>query len=169
MKHSFKYAWIGALLCAGLLLGCGGKSAQNPPYGQLKTVTLDSRQPVDLGAMQQAGKVVVVNFWATTCVTCKKEMPKMVEMFNQYHPKGLEYVAVAMNYDEPQIVKNYALANHLPFQLVWDKDSAFLNTFGDIVGTPTTFIIDKHGKAKKYVGEPDWTQFYADLDRALAG
>ena len=137
-------------------------------YAQLKTLTLDTQKPVDMGAMQQAGKVVVVNFWATNCATCKKEMPKMVEMFNQYHPKGVEYVSVAMQYDEPEIVKNYAHANKLPFQLVWDKDGAFANAFGDIIGTPTTYMINKKGQTKKYIGEPDWSQFYADLDRALA-
>ena len=149
---------------------CDNKSAQptTSPYAQLKTNTLDTQKPVDLGAMQQSGKVVVVNFWATTCTTCKKEMPKMVEMFKQYNPKGVEYVSVAMQYDEPEIVKNYAAANQLPFQLVWDKDGAFANTFGDILGTPTTYIIDKKGRSKKYIGEPDWSQFYADLDRALA-
>ena len=118
--------------------------------------------------MQQAGKVVVVNFWATTCATCKKEMPKMVEMFQQYHPKGVEYVAVAMQYDDPKIVQNYSTEKQLPFQNVWDSDGKIATTFGEIIGTPTTYIIDKQGKTKKYVGEPDWKQFYADLDKALA-
>ena len=160
------------LTLVAMLQACGGHTAQSTdkvsPYAQLKTLTLDTQKPVDMGAMQQAGKVVVVNFWATSCATCKKEMPKMVEMFNQYHPKGVEYVSVAMQYDEPEIVKNYASANKLPFQLVWDKDGAFANTFGDIIGTPTTYIINKKGQTKKYIGEPDWSQFYADLDRALA-
>jgi thiol-disulfide isomerase/thioredoxin len=154
------------------LQACDKQTAQTTPksssYAQLKTLALDTQKPVDIGSMQQAGKVVVVNFWATSCATCKKEMPKMVEMFSQYHPKGVEYVSVAMQYDEPQIVKNYAAANKLPFQLVWDEKGEFANTFGDIIGTPTTYIINKQGQTKKYIGEPDWPQFYADLDRALA-
>jgi thiol-disulfide isomerase/thioredoxin len=160
-----------ALTMIAALQACDSNTAQTTPkaspYAELKTLTLDTQKPVDMGAMQQAGKVVVVNFWATTCVTCKKEMPKMVEMFNQYHPKGVEYVAVAMQYDEPEVIKNYAAANQLPFQMVWDKDGAFTNTFGGIDGTPTTYIVNKKGQVKKYVGEPDWPQFYADLDRAL--
>ena len=63
--------------------------------------------------MQQAGKVVVVNFWQRPATTCKKKMPKMVEMYQQYHPKGVEYVAVAMQYDNPG-VKNYTAENN-PF------------------------------------------------------
>ena len=92
----------------------------------------------------------------------------MVDMFQQYHPKGVEYVAVAMQYDNPDIVKNYATEKQLPFQMVWDADGKLATAFGDIIGTPTTYIIDKKGKTKKYIGEPDWPQFYADLDKALA-
>ena len=144
-----------------------GDAQTTSPYNNLKVATLEQK-PVDFSAMQQAGKVVVVNFWATTCSTCKKEMPKMVDMFQQYHPKGVEYVAVAMQYDNPDIVKNYATEKQLPFQMVWDGDGKLATAFGDIIGTPTTYIIDKKGKTKKYIGEPDWPQFYADLDKALA-
>ncbi len=161
-----------AIALLGLSMqGCEQKSAANAsasPYTALKTATLNTQQTVDMGQMQQAGKVVVVNFWATTCATCKKEMPKMVEMYQQYHPKGLEYVAVAMQYDEPAVVNNYTAANKLPFLSVWDADGKWANTFGEIIGTPTTYIVDKQGKTKKYIGEPDWKQFYADIEKALA-
>ena len=160
--------WLSAALTALSLslTACGGSQAQTP-YANLKVATLDQK-PVDFGAMQQAGKVVVVNFWATTCSTCKKEMPKMVEMYQQYNPKGVEYVAVAMQYDDPKVVKNYTTEKQLPFQTVWDSDGKLATAFGDIIGTPTTYIIDKKVNAKKYIGEPDWKQFYADLDKALA-
>ena len=160
--------WLGAASVALTLTltACGGQQAQTP-YANLTVATLDQK-PVDFGAMQQAGKVVVVNFWATTCSTCKKEMPKMVEMYQQYNPKGVEYVAVAMQYDDPKVVKNYTTEKQLPFQTVWDSDGKLATAFGDIIGTPTTYIIDKKGNAKKYIGEPDWKQFYADLDKALA-
>ena len=169
--NSYQRALLAVAMLA-TLQACDSNTAQKTDkagaYAQLKTLTLDTQKPVDMAAMQQAGKVVVVNFWATTCTTCKKEMPKMVEMFRQYNPKGVEYVSVAMQYDNPQIVKNYASANQLPFQMVWDEKGTFASTFGDIVGTPTTYIINKQGQTKKYTGEPDWSQFYADLDRALA-
>ena len=167
MKFRSKLWLSAALMALSLsLTACGGSQAQTP-YANLKVATLDQK-PVDFGAMQQAGKVVVVNFWATTCSTCKKEMPKMVEMYQQYNPKGVEYVAVAMQYDDPKVVKNYTTEKQLPFQTVWDSDGKLATAFGDIIGTPTTYIIDKKGNAKKYIGEPDWKQFYADLDKALA-
>src|SRR6478752_8430519 len=47
------------------------------------------------------GKVVLVNFWATSCTVCVGEMPKMVQTFEKYREQGLETVAVAMSYDPP--------------------------------------------------------------------
>lgn len=152
-----------------LMMGaCTDKKVQTSPYAELKTASINTQQTIDMAQMQQAGKVVVVNFWATTCVTCKKEMPTMVQMYQKYHPKGLEYVAVAMQYDEPDVVKKYTQANQLPFLSIWDQNGQWANAFGGIIGTPTTYIVDKQGKVKKYIGEPDWPQFYADIEKALA-
>ena len=61
------------------------------------------------------GKVVMVNFWATDCATCIKEMPDMVATYNKYKPQGLEFVAVAMSYDRPDYVANYTETRALPF------------------------------------------------------
>ena len=67
MKHHVKLRLVAALTAASIaaigLSACGGSQSQSP-YAQVKTATLDQK-PVDFGAMQQAGKVVVVNFWAT--------------------------------------------------------------------------------------------------------
>ena len=50
------------------------------------------------------GKVVMVNFWATSCSTCVQEMPQMVETYKKYSDQGLEFIAVAMSYDPPNYV-----------------------------------------------------------------
>src|SRR6476659_5651288 len=54
------------------------------------------------------GQVTLVNFWATSCTTCVAEMPKMVATYDKYHGKGFDYMAVAMSYDPPSYVVNYA-------------------------------------------------------------
>ena len=69
------------------------------------TFTLLSGQKVSTADLK--GKVYLVNFWATNCDTCMKEMPKMVDTYNRFKGKGLEFVAVAMNYDAPMYVTNY--------------------------------------------------------------
>ena len=111
------------------------------------------------------GKVVMVNFWATSCVTCIKEMPQMTETYNKYKDQGLEFVAVAMSYDPP----NYAQTRKLPFKVALDPQGELAKSFGDVKLTPTTYVIDKEGRIiKRYVGEPEFPQLHKLLEKALA-
>jgi peroxiredoxin len=115
------------------------------------------------------GKVVMVNFWATSCTTCVAEMPQMIETYNKYHAQGLEFVAVAMSYDPPNYVVNYAQTRKLPFKVALDSDDALVAAFGDVKLTPTTFVIDKEGKIiRRYVGAPEFAQLHQLLEKELA-
>ena len=115
------------------------------------------------------GKVVMVNFWATSCVTCIKEMPQMAETYNKYKDQGLEFIAVAMSYDPPNYVLNYAETRKLPFKVALDPQGELARSFGDVKLTPTTYVIDKEGKIiKRYVGEPVFSQLHTLLEKALA-
>lgn len=129
--------------------------------------TLLSGQKID--TTQLRGKVYVVNFWATSCATCIKEMPAMIETYNKYEDKGFDFVAVAMNYDPPMYVMNYAQTRQLPFKVAMDSDGSVAKQFGNVQLTPTTFVIGKDGKIlKQYVGEPDFAELDKLLEQALA-
>ena len=131
------------------------------------TFTLLSGEKVSTGDLK--GKVYLINFWATSCATCVKEMPDMVRTYEQYKGKGLEFVAVAMNYDPPMYVMNYAKTRGLPFKVAMDSDGAASKAFGNVQLTPTTFVVDKDGRIlKRYVGEPEWDALHKLLDGALA-
>ena len=111
----------------------------------------------------------MVNFWATSCFTCIKEMPQMVQTYNKYKEQGLEYVAVAMSYDPPNYVLNYAQTRKLPFKVALDTQGDLAKSFGDVKLTPTTYVIDKEGNIiKRYVGEPEFSQLHKLLEKALA-
>lgn len=115
------------------------------------------------------GKVVLINFWATSCDVCVHEMPKMIETYNKYAPRGYEMVAVAMSYDHPNAVAAYAQVNRLPFKVALDADGQIARAFSEVSATPTTFLLDRKGRVlKQYLGEPDWAQFHALIERALA-
>ena len=115
------------------------------------------------------GKVVVVNFWATSCVTCVKEMPQLTATYNKYREQGLELVAVAMSYDPPNYVLNYTETRKLPFKVALDPQGELAKSFGDVKLTPTTYVIDKEGRIiKRYVGEPEFSQLHKLLEKALA-
>jgi peroxiredoxin len=114
------------------------------------------------------GKVVLVNFWATSCAVCLKEMPRMVNVYQTLHGRGLEAVFVAMPYDRPDHVLAYATKSKLPFTVALDVQGDINRGFGGVKLTPTTFIIDKRGMiVERVVGEPDFTRLHALLERKL--
>jgi thiol-disulfide isomerase/thioredoxin len=115
------------------------------------------------------GKVTLVNFWATSCTTCVAEMPKMIATYNKYHGKGYEMVAVAMSYDPPSYVVNYAETRKLPFKVAIDNTGAIAKDWGDVQLTPTTYLLDKKGAiVKRYVGEPNFSELNALIEKLLA-
>ncbi len=115
------------------------------------------------------GKVVLVNFWATSCVTCLEEMPKLIEAHHKFSPRGYATVAVAMSYDHPNLVADYAQKNALPFRVALDTSGEIARRFGDVRFTPTTIILDRRGRiVKQYLGEPDRAELHALLERMVA-
>ncbi|MWL86083.1 MULTISPECIES: TlpA disulfide reductase family protein [unclassified Cupriavidus] len=158
---------IAAAVIVIALLGFFGYRAMTPTSSVPDaTFTLLSGQKVSTGDLK--GKVYLVNFWATSCVTCVKEMPQMIDTYKQFKDKGLDFVAVAMNYDPPMYVANYAKTRELPFKVAMDSDGTNAKAFGDVQLTPTTFVVDKNGKIlKRYVGEPEWDALHKLLEGAL--
>lgn len=115
------------------------------------------------------GKVVLVNFWATSCPGCIKEMPDLVETYNQYKDRGFEIVAVAMSYDPPNYVANFVQTRQLPFPVVLDVNGEHARAFGNVQVTPTAFIIDKDGRIlEQKLGELDFVELKALLERELS-
>jgi peroxiredoxin len=115
------------------------------------------------------GKVVLVNFWATSCPGCIKEMPGMVEAYNDYKDRGFEIVAVAMSYDPPNYVANFVQTRQLPFPVALDVGGEHARAFGNVQLTPTSFIIGKDGSIlEQKLGELDFVRLRALLDRELS-
>jgi peroxiredoxin len=164
-----KRSWLGLFgLVAVLAIAIAGYFSLGSGNAA-PAVTYTSLSGEKISSESLRGKVVMVNFWATSCVTCIKEMPDMVKTYNKFQGKGLEFVAVAMSYDPPNYVLNYAQTRSLPFKVALDTDGAVAKAFGDIKLTPTTFVIDKKGNIlKRYVGEPDFAELHQLLDKALA-
>jgi len=114
------------------------------------------------------GKVVLVNFWATDCPGCVKEMPALVNTYKQYSKKGFEIIAVAMPYDPPAQVLNYTKQKALPFPVMHDGLSEVTEKFGGINLTPTTYIFDKQGHLlRRTIGNIDFTDLNLILNKEL--
>lgn len=116
------------------------------------------------------GKVVLVKFWATSCVTCIQQMPDTVQAYEDMSPKGYDVIAVAMQYDPPNYVKNYSDTRKLSFTVAIDSQGKIAKAFGDVQLTPTAFLIDKQGHIiKRYLGNYDKVAFRSTVEKALAG
>jgi peroxiredoxin len=114
------------------------------------------------------GKVVVVNFWATYCGPCIKEMPKVVDAHRKFSARGYETIAVAVRRDDPEHVAQFAAKHALPFKVATDTSGELGREFGNVRITPTIFLIDKNGKVlRRYVGKLDWAEFDRLVEREL--
>lgn len=114
------------------------------------------------------GKVVLVNFWATDCKSCVKEMPDLINTYYQYQPRGFEIIAVAMPYDPPAQVVNFASQKALPFPVVHDSYAEITQKFGDVKLTPTAYIYNKEGKRiQRAIGTLNFHKLHALLEKEL--
>ena len=154
-----------AVLAATAFASCSPQFAQKPA----PAVTFVTIKGEKIAINDLRGKVVLVNFWATDCPICLKEMPRLIETHHKYQGQSYETVAVAMWYDPPNRVANYVEKNRLPFKMAFDPIGEHAKAFGDVTLTPTTFIIDKRGNiVKRILGEPDFGKLHELLEKKLA-
>jgi peroxiredoxin len=153
---------VGAVVATFSLSGCGTRDAA--PASTFVLIDGSQSTTADL-----KGKVTLVNFWATTCVSCVKEMPALTATYNKYKDRGYDTVAVAMSYDPPAWVLNFAQTRQLPFKVALDNTGELAKSWGDVKLTPTTYLVDKQGNiVKRFVGEPDMTALHNLIEELLA-
>jgi peroxiredoxin len=164
-------AWIKPVLAAVVIAAAGATAYFSlNQRASAPEITFVSIKGEKISPESLRGKVVMVNFWATSCTTCVGEMPKMVDTYNKFKSQGLEFVAVAMNYDRPDYVLNYAETRKLPFKVALDVTGDAAKAYGNVAMTPTTFVIGKDGKIlKRYLGEPDFPALHKLLEKSLQG
>lgn len=95
----------------------------------------------DIGKLR--GKVILVNYWATWCAPCKKEMPVLNAFYRRYHEQGLEMIGISA--DRPQdLAKMRAVSRGLSYPTS-TLDRISQNGFGPPEGFPLTYVIDRDG------------------------
>ncbi len=161
LNRPIALAALGVAIAVGIYLALPQRVAA--PDATFTTIEGQTLATADL-----RGKVVLVNFWATDCIPCMREMPRIVQTYNKYRARGFETVAVAMSYDPPNRVLDYARKNALPFKVALDLSGELARRFGDVQFTPTTFVIDRRGNiVRRYLGEPDFAALHSLLESKL--
>ena len=155
-----------AILLVCLIGGAAVDTLVSKPLAPAVTFSMLTGEKIVLNDLR--GKVVLVNFWATTCPGCVREMPGMIDTYKQYKGKGFEIVAVAMPYDPPNHVLQFAQDKQLPFPVALDITGEAVRAFGNVNLTPTHFLIGKDGRVlEKKTGELDFAKLKAGLDKHL--
>ena len=98
------------------------------------------------------GKVIVLNFWATWCPPCRKEMPLLESTYKRYKDKGLVILGINYNEDRERVLK-FTQEMGVTFPIILDKELNLTRKYG-VLALPATFFIDKKGIIRaQYKGE----------------
>jgi len=129
------------------LAAAPGPSSAAPEMSEaapaLVLTTLDGRS-FDLAQLKV--KVVLVNYWATWCAPCRKEMPKLDAFYKRYHDRGLEIIGISIDFDR-DLDKARRVAQGVSYPMAFAK-SISDDGFGIPKGVPITWIIDGDGKVR---------------------
>ncbi|MCI0401766.1 MAG: TlpA family protein disulfide reductase [Gammaproteobacteria bacterium] len=118
--------------------------------------TIDGRT---LRLKELRGRPVLLTFWATSCPGCVKEMPHLIDLYNELSGSGFELIGVAMYYDPPNQVLEMARDRQIPYTIALDIDGSAAKGFGNVLLTPTTFLIAPDGTiVQQKIGELDINQ-----------
>jgi cytochrome c biogenesis protein CcmG, thiol:disulfide interchange protein DsbE len=135
--------WTVLLVCSSLMLRCGltlAEPAMDEPAPPLVVTALNG-QTFDLTKLRS--QVVLLNFWATWCEPCRKEIPRLSAFYRRYHDRGLEVIGISIDRPEDlQKVRKQMASIAYPVAVLKDIP---VNGFGKVEGVPTTYVIDTNG------------------------
>ena len=151
---------------AGAWIGGRGAGTRGPASMPAHAYPLIDGRRLEPEALR--GRVVLVNFWATSCAICVAEMPELVALHEAYAKRGLQVLAVAMPYDRPDHVLHFAQTRRLPFAVALDPMGEAVAAWGGVRGTPTTWLVAPDGGvAGHWIGRPDFVRLRRDVEALL--
>ena len=123
---------------------------------QVPDIKLTITDGIIINLRELQGKPVLVTFWATSCMGCIREMPRLIALYDELADDGLEIIGIAMPYDPPNQVAKMISERKIPYPIAIDIEGNAVLAFGDVIVTPTSFLIAPDGTITKHtIGEMD--------------
>jgi cytochrome c biogenesis protein CcmG, thiol:disulfide interchange protein DsbE len=140
---------LSLFLCT--VAGSAGAIAEGAPAPPLEGTMFDGTR---FALADYAGKVVVLNFWATWCAPCREEMPALDAYYRRHRSEGLEVVAISMDNPRDE-AKARELMKAYAFPAAFGREMG-IKGYGRIWRLPLTFVIDRQGVLRKdgWYGDP---------------
>ncbi len=166
----YRTAAVAALLV--LLIGCGGKKKEaEESSNALKaadfTVALVGDEGKTVSLADYKGKVLILDFWATWCPPCRREIPHFNDLYSRYKGEGLEILGASVDQGGADVVKRFMKGTPIDYpsgMAPADMQAAY----GPIRSIPTTYVIDRKGRVqRKLVGYQDISVFEKILEELL--
>jgi len=145
-----------------LLFGCSVSFGQTAPAPDF---TLKDVNDNDFTLSSLKGKVVILNFWAVFCPPCREEIPALIALYEEYHPKGVEIIGISVDREINQ-TKEFVKSNKINYPILFASREV-LEAYGGIQAVPTTFFLDRNQnivKTRKGYAEKS---FFEDQIREL--
>lgn len=171
--------WIAVLVAALALAACtrsGGEASSSDATATVRAMdtplpTLSGRSidGHDLSTTDFAGKVLVVNAWASWCTPCQMEQPELVDVAKKYAKRGVVFLGVD-HMDQDAAAEAWVESYHVPYPSIADPTGKFAASLG-YVGLPDTYVVDTTGTIRYMIGPgaTSASQLSGVLDQVLAG
>jgi len=157
-----KFILASILLTLAIFLACGteaDKENTDSPYdfslpdlkGRLHSLT------------EFKGKIILLNFWATWCPSCKEDITELITIYKQYKDSDLEIIGISLDKKGLGVVDSFVQEMKIPYTILLG-DEMVVKSYGGFKGVPTTFLIDKNGRiVKRYSGQISQENLGSDL------
>ena len=114
-----------------------------------------------------AGQITIIDFWATWCAPCRKEIPELVEVYGKYRDRGVSIVGISLDQPGNPAIREFLDEFGVNYPVVIGN-AEVMEAFGDVDGVPTTYVIDRNGRViAKHLGYTNKATFEREIDTLL--
>jgi peroxiredoxin len=153
------------VLAAGVLCATAADAAELS--GPAPGFTLPNRSGAEVSLADLEGQVVMINFWATWCGPCRKEMPHLEALYERYGELGFTLLGINVE-DNPRGAEKWLEETPVSFDILFDSSNKVSELY-EVVAMPTTVIMDKTGNVRfvHHGYQPGYENEYQSEIRAL--